>query len=183
MAHQCSTSTLLPQQYPCTCPASWSALGAVADSTDTRPPSTHCCHFLLRYRYMVSGANTATSIPDVRSTQPICPAVAVPCIRPRTAVARWVIGLESTIASSHEGMVRGSTKMLLAKVRGKSAIMLTPITELGVLKTSPSAVQIHDRLNENTRRSATESSTPTTPPSGRKPSTRPSTITIVDAIV
>jgi hypothetical protein len=31
-----SACILLPERYPCTCPASWSALGAVADSTDTR---------------------------------------------------------------------------------------------------------------------------------------------------
>jgi hypothetical protein len=30
-----------------------------------------CHQFLLRYRYMVSGANTATSSPEVSSTQPI----------------------------------------------------------------------------------------------------------------
>jgi hypothetical protein len=67
--------------------------------------------FLLLYRYMVSGATTATSTPDVRSIQPICPAVAVRCIRPRTAVAGWVIGLEPTIASSHGDVAReGGTR-------------------------------------------------------------------------
>src|SRR3712207_9059685 len=52
-----------------------------------------CHHLLLRYRYTVRGANAATSTPDERSTQPICPAVAVPCISPRTPVARGVTGL------------------------------------------------------------------------------------------
>jgi hypothetical protein len=47
-------------------------------------------------------------------------------------------------------MVCGSTKMLLAKVRGKSAVMLTPMTELGVpvnpriSSADPLSCSIHD---------------------------------------
>src|SRR3712207_693846 len=132
---------------------------------------------------MVTGAKTKMRAPQETSTSPIWPGVNVPAISPRVAVTSWVMGLNPTTDCSHGGMVRGSTKTLLTNVRGNSTIMLTPITELGVRRTNPSAVQIQDRLKENTRSSATESSTPVTPPGGRKPSTKPSTITIVDAIV
>lgn len=50
-------------------------LAAVRDGLLSPPgfldPFKRCHQLLLRYRYMVSGANTPTSSPDVRSTQPI----------------------------------------------------------------------------------------------------------------
>ncbi len=99
---------------------------------------------------MVSGAKTAIKAAEERSTRLISPRVAEPWIKPRTADTRTVTGFTLTKASSHTGMVCGSTKMLLAKVRGNRIIMLTPITEFGVRRTSPSAVQIHEMLNANT---------------------------------
>ena len=107
----------------------------------------------------------------------------MPCMRPRDAVARWVIGLTSTNACTQPGIVDGSTKTLLAKVSGNSTVMLTCITDSGVCIFRPSAVHTHDRLNENTSSSATASTTPSGPPSGRKPRTTPTTITTTDAIV
>src|SRR5918997_468078 len=80
---------------------------------------------------MVSGANTAMNAPEMRRTRPICPAATVPCIRPRTAGTRCVMGLAPTIACSHDGMVCGSTKMLLANVRGNRTRKLAIITEQG----------------------------------------------------
>ena len=64
-------------------------------------------------------------------TQPIWPAVAVPPIRPRSAVTRWLTGLTSTKARSQPGIVRGSTKTLLAKVSGKTRSRLMLETALG----------------------------------------------------
>ena len=78
------------------------------------------------------GPKTATRSTDETSTQPISPAGAEPCIRPRTTVARWVIGLTSTTAYNHPGIVFGSTKMLLTNISGNISIMLTPATEFGV---------------------------------------------------
>ena len=70
---------------------------------------------------MVSGAKTVVSVAAASSTQPICPAVTVPCISPRTAVTRWVIGLTSMNARNQDGMVCGSTKTLLAKAEREAA--------------------------------------------------------------
>src|ERR671910_3102822 len=131
---------------------------------------------------MVMGPKTATSSADETSTQPISPAGTEPCIRPRTTVARWVIGLTSTTACNHPGIVFGSTKMLLTNVSGNITIMLTPATEFGVRRIRLSIVHSHDRQNENTNSSTTESTTPTAPPSGRNPRTNPSAITIADPI-
>ncbi len=71
--------------------------------------------------------------------------------------------------------------MLLANVSGKMAAELTPVTDSDVCMTNPSVVQIHDKLNANTRMSRSDNSTPTMPPAGRKPSTSPSTITTITA--
>jgi hypothetical protein len=46
-------------------------LDGLLSSSGFRDLFGRCHQFLLRYRYMVSGANTATSTPDVKSTQPI----------------------------------------------------------------------------------------------------------------
>src|SRR5215208_6752679 len=140
-------------------------------------------HLLFRYRYIVIGAKTTTSPAQAASNQPIWPINTVPDIRPRTAVTKCVIGLKTTAASSQRGIVFGSTKMLLANGRGNMISVLTHNTEFGVLSTRPRAVQIHERLNATTTTSATERRTPTTPPSGRKPSTSPSRRTITEARV
>ena len=60
------------------------------------------------------------------------------------------MGLALTIAFSHDGMVLGSTKMLLANVKGNKIRKLAIITEFGVRRINPSVVQTHDRLNEKT---------------------------------
>src|ERR671910_223884 len=131
---------------------------------------------------MVMGPKTATSSAEETSTQPISPAGTEPSIRPRTTVARWVIGLPSTTACIHPGIVFGSTKMLLPNVSGNNTRMLTPATEFGVRTIRLSIVHNHDRQNENTSSSTTDSSTPTAPPSGRNPRTSPSVITTTDPI-
>src|ERR1044072_6163666 len=74
---------------------------------------------------MAMGPKTARRSTDETSTQPISPAGTEPSIRPRTTVARWVIGLTSTTACIHPGIVFGSTKMLLTNVSGNITIMLT----------------------------------------------------------
>src|SRR6266508_2868546 len=147
------------------------------DASDSSRYQAH----LLRYRWLVSGANTAVSAADAASTQPTCPALAVPAIRPRVAVTRWLTGLTSMKACSQPGMVWGSTKMLLARVRGNSTSRLRLLTALGARSTSPRVVQIHDRPNANTRTSPTAATVPAAPPSGREPSTRPRAMTIVAA--
>src|ERR687893_63897 len=92
---------------------------------------------------MVMGPKTATRSTDETSTQPISPAGTEPCIRPRTTVARWVIGLTSMTACNHPGIVFGSTKMLLTNVSGNITIMLTPATEFSVRRIRLSIVHSH----------------------------------------
>jgi len=94
---------------------------------------------------MVMGPKTATRSTDETSTQPISPAGTEPSIRPRTTVARWLIGLTSTTACIHPGIVFGSTKMLLTNVSGNITIMLTPATEFGVRRIRLSIVHSHDK--------------------------------------
>jgi hypothetical protein len=82
---------------------------------------------------MVIGAKTITSPAHAASSQPIWPINTVPDIRPRTAVTRCVIGLKTTAVSSQPDIVFGSTKILLANVRGNMISVLTHNTEFGVL--------------------------------------------------
>lgn len=82
-------------------------------------------------------------------------------------MARWVTGLLLTKAWSQPGIVLGSTKTLDRNVSGKITIMLTPMTDFSLRSISPNMVQIHENANEKTISSATPSSTPTSPPSGR----------------
>src|SRR5699024_8963585 len=78
------------------------------------------CHFLFRYRYIVSGAKIAVMIADTTRTPATCCQVPVPCMNPRTAVAKMEIGLLFTNPCSQVGKVSGSTKTLLTKVNGMS---------------------------------------------------------------
>lgn len=102
-------------------------------------------------------------------------------MRPRDASVRWVIGLTLTKACTQPGMVDSSTNTLLANVSGNSTVMLICMTLSGVCIFRPMIVHAHDRLNANTSSSATARSTPSGPPSGRKPRTTPSTTTTSDA--
>ena len=103
----------------------------------------------------------------------------LPAIRPRDASARIEIGLTSTNASSAAGSVSGSTNTLLRNVSGKIPMKPAFITAFGDRSNSPSVVNTHDRPKANTTTSASAASTPGAPPSGRKPSARPSrTITV-----
>ena len=54
---------------------------------------------------MVSGANTATSAALQATTQATSTAAAEPCMSPREAVARWVIGLWFTKTCTQPGNV------------------------------------------------------------------------------
>src|SRR5919109_2752201 len=159
------------------------AVEVLAVSGRADDPSQWCRsgHCRRRYRCLVSGAKRQSTATKAATTQPIWPAVAVPAMRPRSAATRWLIGLASTKGCSQPGIVRGSTKMLLANARGKTNNRLTFETALGVRRTSASAVQIHAMLNENPSSSATASSTPTGPPSGRKPMATPIAMTIAAA--
>src|SRR5262245_65151645 len=132
---------------------------------------------------MVNGAKTTSKAVLHRNTQPMSLASTVPCIRPRAAVARWVIGFTSTNDCTQPGIVSGSTNTLLANVSGNSTVMLSYITDSGVCNFNPSAVHTHDKLNEKTSSSATAATTPMTPPSGRKPSARPTAMTTTEASV
>jgi hypothetical protein len=102
-------------------------------------------------------------------------------MRPRDAVTRRETGLTSTNASSPLGSVSGSTKMLLRKVSGNSAMKPPFITALGARSSSPTVVKTHASPNANATTSSIAASTPPTPPSGRKPSAKPTTTTTVPA--
>src|SRR5690606_23373366 len=112
------------------------------------------------YRRMVRGANTATSRVLQPRTQSRSVPAPVPCIRPRAAEVRCVIGLMSTNACTHPGMVDGSTKTWLANINGNNPVMITRRAATVVCILRPMAVQTHERQNENTSSSATASTTP-----------------------
>ena len=90
------------------------------------------------------GPKTTTSSADETSTQPISPGGTEPCIRPRTTVARWVIGLTSTARFSQEGNVSGSTKTLLTKFRKNISIVPIHWTDAGVASWYDFAVAIRE---------------------------------------
>src|SRR5215212_1142727 len=93
-----------------------------------RPPRDHPRRW---YSHVVGGAKTAVSAAAATSTQSSCAAVALPCMSPRSAVARWLVGLTSATALGHDGMLPGSTKTLLMKVSGKRITNPMLITALG----------------------------------------------------
>ena len=64
------------------------------------------------------------------------------------------------------GIVRGSTKMLLAIVSGNSSRKLDVITLSGDFTSMPTMIHIHDSEIANTMISATASTTPSSPPAG-----------------
>jgi hypothetical protein len=94
-------------------------------------------------------------------------------MRPRDAVARCVTGLYSTMVRSQPGIVAGSTKMLLANVRGKRSRKLVVMTDSGVLTNMLTMIQIHETLNANSSTRPTAARTPSGPPPGRNPRRRP----------
>lgn len=79
-------------------------------------------------------------------------------------MTRTVTGFTATNACSADGMVAGSTKLLLAKVSGVRIIMLTPITALGDRISSPRIVNAQPMPNAKTNRSATAATSPTAHP-------------------
>jgi hypothetical protein len=111
------------------------------------------------------------------STTPTSQGVAVPSIRPRVAVTSWEIGFTPTNASSQPGSVRGSTKVLLRNVSGKSAMKPVFMTAFGARRISPSVVKTHARPKANTTTSRTPASSPARPAPGRKPMISPSATT------
>lgn len=116
---------------------------------------------------MVSGPKTAVRAADASSTQPTWPAAAVPAIRARSAVTRWLTGFTSTKARSQPGKVAGLTNTLLANVSGNCTAKLMTVTAWADLSARPRAVQIHDTLKAKTRMSATARTAPPAPPDGR----------------
>jgi hypothetical protein len=78
-----------------------------------------------------------------------------------------VIGLTSTNACNHPGIVDGCTNTLLRNVSGKSTSMLTPITPFSLFISRPNIVQIHENANENTTSRPMPAITPMNPPAGR----------------
>ena len=91
-------------------------------------------------------------------------AAAAPSIRPRVALTRRLIGLESAMCLSQPGIVAGETKTLLTKVTGKRFTKPRFITAVGVRSGSPSVVHAHDSTEANQITSATPASTPRAPP-------------------
>src|SRR5690606_37228257 len=126
------------------------------------------------YILIESGPKTARIAAEARSTRAMLPGEGSPCIRPRTASARCVTGLKATMAWSQPGIVAGSTKMLLAKVRGKMIRKFAVMTDSGVSAMRPARMKIQETANAKTRRSATARPMPSTPPSGRNPRANPS---------
>src|SRR5690554_4868200 len=96
------------------------------------------------------GASTAVRHAAAISTHITCEGVTVPAIVPRTAVTRCETGLRLTHDWSHEGIVDGSTKMLLANVSGMSTIIEVPITAFGVRMTRPRMVKAQLSANAKT---------------------------------
>ncbi len=124
-------------------------------------------HQPLRYRRVVSGANTAVSTAAVASTMAMSPTSAVPSINPREAVARIETGLMFTKASSPAGNVSGSTKTLERKVSGKMLMKPAFMTALGERSRRPMVVKTQDSAKAKTTTSASAAATPPMPASGR----------------
>jgi hypothetical protein len=61
-------------------------------------------------------------------------------MRWRVVVTRWLMGLTSTKAWSHPGMVSGSTKTLLARVSGNSTTVAMLMMVFGLRATRPSTI-------------------------------------------
>ena len=79
----------------------------------------------------------------------------------------WEIGLMSTIVSSQPGSVSGSTKPLLTKTSGNSAMKPAFITAFGARSSRPSVVKAHERPKAKATTTSIAPTTPSTPPSGR----------------
>src|SRR5918996_5899821 len=116
------------------------------------------------YSSVVSGAKIAVRTPAAASTPSTCVAVAVPSIRPRAAVTRWLIGLASVNRRSQSGMVSGSTKMLLRNVTGNRITKPMLMTALGERRISPSVVQAQDNAEAKSSTRAIAATTPAGPP-------------------
>src|SRR5688572_32604697 len=105
---------------------------------------------------MAIGALIATITADSASTRNTSADASVPCIKPRDASARCVIGLCRTMACSQGGIVFKSTKMLLANVNGIKNKKLVVITDSGVFTFMPKMIQTHESENEIGRASCRE---------------------------
>lgn len=79
----------------------------------------------------------------------------------------WEIGLRWTTVSSGAGRVSGSTKPLLTKTSGNSAMKPVFMTALGARINSPTVVKTHDRPRANATTTSAASTTPSAPASGR----------------
>src|ERR687892_1234420 len=130
---------------------------------------------------MAMGEATSKMTADATSTHATSAPAALPCMRPREALARYVTGLRPTTAWSQPGMVERSTKMSLANVSGMRKMKLVVMTDSGVRTSMPTMIQSHDKAKENVSTSAMASSTPTTPPPGRNPRIRPTRMMSPDA--
>src|SRR5580658_6470519 len=104
---------------------------------------------------MLRVPKTAIRPADDSSTQPAWLAEAVPAIRDRSAVIRWLTGFTSTNPRSQPGIVAGLTNALLARVSGNWMAMLMTLTAWGDRSSRPRVVQIHETLNAKTMTSAT----------------------------
>src|SRR5712691_6016001 len=85
------------------------------------------------------------------------PAPPVLFIRFRVASARWLMGLTLTKACSQPGMVRGWTKMLLAKVGGSSTARPRLLTVAGSRTSRAVAAHTQDRESPKALTRATRS--------------------------
>ena len=121
------------------------------------------------YRYIVNGPKIANRIPEDIRVQTISVLTVYPCIKPLTESTSMEIGLMLTNTSSTLGMVSGSTKAQLRKVRGNMIIIEVAIKAFSDSMIRASKVHIQDKLNEKTSRSRTADTTPNNDPCGRKP--------------
>src|SRR5262245_10213759 len=116
---------------------------------------------------MVRGANTAITDVVARRVHTTSPPAGAAAMSWRAAVTRWVTGFRRMTVWSQPGVVAGSTKTLLAMVRGNRTTTPMFSTVAGVRTTRPSAVHIHDTAEQKARVSARAALTPATPPAGR----------------
>ena len=103
------------------------------------------------------------------------PYTSVPRVRSRTALTTMVIGWFSAKTRSQSGIVSVGTNALLTKVSGKTAAKTMPCSASGVRTRAPAATPTHEKAKPKSSISPIAAALPTIPPSGRKPTSMPTT--------
>ena len=104
-------------------------------------------------------------------------------VRLRTASVTSVIGWRFANHSSQSGMLFVSTNALLTKVSGNTTAKMMPCRASGVRTSEPAATPSQDRANPKSSITPTAAMLATMPPSGRNPTSRPTTHMIAIASV